>query len=187
MILAIVCLPIPRIGGHGEVKGLWFHDPEFMSKFVHVLQGIYAEMHLPCDGSYGRSLPESRRDSSTPNGGAAILQLLKRDTPCSDDRSYNPVSPADVRSLLRREFTPPSVNVHTGGQRSSAESMPALGYPHHEWRHNSSSATPVADSRPLVTSGKLSREIVKRVLTEMVLSDDFINEFFEKLQSRLLH
>jgi len=163
------------------VRGLWFHDPEFMSKFVRTVQMIYSETQLLCDGSYGPALLNSRRESNTPNGGSAILQLLKKDTPYADVSTNNPVSPVDVRSLLRREFNSPVIQESMEGSRYNLRPPTSI-----ESISNMKTSQKCDEMKSSIQP-QFTQEDLRKILTEMVLSEQFITQLYERLVAKCRH
>lgn len=104
-----------QIGDHGNVRGLWFHDRDFMPKFVRIIEYICSELGLLCDGTFDGI--NSVKQSPAPNttSGKAILQMLKKAdvTPAKETRNHaDPQSakatPAgSIVDLLRQEFATP--------------------------------------------------------------------------------
>jgi len=148
-----------------------------MTRFVHTIQTIYSETRLLCDGSYGPLVHSSRKESKTPNGGSAILQLLKKDTPYGDVASHNTVSPVDVRTLLRREFNSPGIQEPIRVPSSVPEQRV-----HFDRAGARSNLNGEETGRGSLTC--FSQEDVRQTLTEMLLSDQFISQCYERLMTR---
>ena len=187
-----------RIGDHGDVRGLWFHDKDFMSKFVKTISTIYSELGLVCDGTFDNNqLPAP--GTSNPASGHAILQMLKKgeSTPireAREARSAPPLAPAPVSNimdLLRREFTsppppPPPVDLPpvpvAAPQATMMPPVPLYPVP------VAQTIAPFADRRePIGDTITVSRSDLRMILGDMVGSDRFIDEMFHRLAARARH
>jgi hypothetical protein len=105
-----------QIGDHGEIVGLWFHDPHFMHSFVKTVEKIYLQIGLSYDGNF-----QTTRESSTSmntTSGQAILQMLKksdssavRGSRSASQNGRNPNEGLPVVDLLRIELGDPVLSV----------------------------------------------------------------------------
>ena len=153
-----------------------------MVQLTRMLKRIYAELKLTCDGSYDPHIQNIQRSTNTPNGGTAILQLLKKDTPYSEDPPRGSVSPVDVRSLLRKEFTSP---INPDPERINPRHSEGMAIS----QKTSFSDTPrnpgrtQGDSDALTSNVniRVNRDDVRGVLRDLILSEKFVSEFVERL------
>lgn len=98
-----------RCGERDDIRGLWFHDKEFMSPFTRALEAICREIGVRCDGIYEHATITEDLPSNT--SGAAILRMLKKSEPQEESTSsvvsrvperQNPGQ--SIVDLLRKEF-----------------------------------------------------------------------------------
>ena len=151
-----------------------------MTQLTRMIKRIYSEINLICDGSYDSHNQSTQKYSNTPNGGTAILQLLKKDTPYSEDPPRGTVSPVDVRSLLRKEFTSP-IDVAPDHRNSrNSDVKPVSEKPiFSEAPRYPTAMTLTADTH--TSNIRVNREDVRDVLRDMILSEKFVGEFVERL------
>lgn len=148
-----------------------------MTRFVHTVQTIYSDIQMLCDGSYGPPQQQIPKESRSSNGGSAILQLLKKDTVSAEVGTHQTISPVDVRSLLRREFHSPVIQESV--RLVQSEMVRPIRMTH---------ADPEMDP-PKLRDRKgpipcLTEEDVRQTLTEMLLSDQFVAHFYDRLLLR---
>ena len=130
------------------MRGLWFHDRDFMPTFVRTVERICSEQNLNCDGTFDR-------EPNLHTSGQAILQMLRKDSSFSvtEELQPNETPQRTIVDLLRKEFgTPNNTQV-------------------------------VPPPPPPVESAAITREDLRRILTDMVSSEAFVDEMFARLVS----
>ena len=131
------------------MRGLWFHDRDFMPTFVRTVERICSEQNLACDGTFDR-------EPNLHTSGKAILQMLRKDSSFSvtEEPPPNETPQRTIVDLLRKEFSTPNTQV-----------VPPPPHP------------------PPVESAAITREDLRRILTDMVSSEAFVDEMFARLVS----
>jgi hypothetical protein len=185
-----------RIGNRDDVRGLWFYDKEFMGKFVRVLENICNDIRVSCDGSYERLGMSPQTGTPSSNGGKAILQLLKKDSPYFQTAPSRGDVTVDVRSLLRKEFASPSTTTPKPEANHSSFGSPQIAHSQVPQSRSGDSVVTRVESnygRPVTTTPRkppnhenvtISRDDVRAVLNEVINSEEFLSLFYEKLCSR---
>jgi len=193
-----------RVGSGDDVRGLWFYDKEFMAKFVGAVEQICNDLHITCDGTYDQPSLPSQTLPSRSNGGKAILQLLKKDSPPVPNLPpQSSVSTVDVRSLLRKEFESPTTSTSRPDMTPPAYqsphlpgSLPPPGRPLDFWGPQlvpsdiqygrAFSATPQKASlvRNPVDLITVSRDDIRSAMHETINSDEFLASFYDRLCNR---
>lgn len=180
-----------RLGESGNVRGLWFHDRDFMPRFVSGIEKIYAEQNLRCDGTYDRESYGKPVRELNSHSGKAILQMLRKDSSPVEEQRVGPllvhsdqshVTPADSTvELLRRELSipgdPPLLYANV--------SFPSGSFPSSQSVDVSHRLEPLTNAM-LATSDSvtISRNDLKDILVDMISSEGFVNELFNRLKQR---
>jgi hypothetical protein len=183
-----------RIGEHGEVRGLWFHDKAFMSIFVRAIEKIYRESGLPCEGTFETRMEQLR----TPNtaSGQAILQMLKKGDvspstshPVQLQRTRYQPATGNILELLRQELAgpqfpppPPPVPVPPNGVTSIQINAQAVS----RFPIGSSSEPSRSDFfyQPDAEVYSVTRSQLRDALREVFLSDKFMDHLIERMIAR---
>lgn len=183
-----------RVGDNGDVRGLWFHDKTFMPKFVHSLYGICHELGISCEGTSGgdNNIPNPAPPPN-PLSGKAILGMLKKypdssstefDKVLPSGSSYGASMPSATMNLLRKEFlqaSDPQLVKPSNIQRPMDVLHAQMVGEFREWSQEETSLISHNFPESRTAGTRKICEDVKRVLVEMVSSDEFIFEFCSRL------
>lgn len=171
------------------MRGLWFHDREFMLRFIRTIELIYAEQNLTCDGTYDRQTEQekSRQDPSS-TSGRAILKMLRKESSPVPELYREEVRPEvscgspdrTIVALLRKEFTTPA-DIRTELKRIPPPPPPPYG---------SVDTERVNQPRDLMTpsapdSITIPRKSLRNILREILSSDEFVDNLCAGIESRL--
>jgi hypothetical protein len=145
-----------RISDNGPIRGLWFHDRDFMLPFVSEVRKIYKSLNVPCDGEF------SKNDTTDASSGKAILQMIQKESTTVLQSAGSGVAgsgPVDFARLLRSEL-------------DIAASQPV------RMRVPDNASVPALHS---VATPRISPEQLRNILCDMIGSDAFVNELAMRL------
>jgi hypothetical protein len=168
-----------RVGHDGDVRGLWFHDRDFIRMFVNALAGIAKEIGVNCEKS--SESPDHSAASPDTTSGHAILRLIQK---------VDPVKPpsngglSSIRYEAPTGFAPPVQAGQDGNiidlLRRELESPPVI-------RAMYAGAGSPAPGPSTQTEGSIAvtKERLRDVLRDVLMSDAFIDTIIEKLRGPL--
>ena len=159
-----------------------------MINFIKTIELIYAEQHLPCDGTYDRETEQekSRQDPSS-TSGRAILKMLRKETSPVPEFHREEVRPEvscgspdrTIVALLRKEFTTPA-DIRTEIKQIPPPPPPPYGSVDFErLTQPRDFTTPSAPD-----SITISRKSLRNILREILSSDEFVDNLCARIESR---
>lgn len=160
-----------RIGDNGPIRGLWFHDSDFMQKFVLEIKRVYQQMSLECEGDFSAISDKVLEDVSYKTSGHAILQMLKKDSG-SQEGAPQYRERQNFVSLLHDELeisggTAPDRNNVGGNQIENRVDRVANDFANNRF-----------SNQPLI----VTRESIRAALHELVDREAFLSELMSILQ-----